>query len=149
MEWGSLPRSPTFQSQFRDSSSNCCCLVVQSYSTLCDPMDCSPPNSFVHGIFQARILECIAISFSSGCKNLLLTGEWLSQTIAKTSRTGCHHCQSGKALCPLIHHYGNSCFSWVTFSLNFFSFLATSSMFEFLSLVCGDLRAVLGWVSEA
>ena len=31
---------------------------------LCDPMDCSPPNSSVHAIFQARILEWVAISFS-------------------------------------------------------------------------------------
>ena len=31
---------------------------------LCDPMDCSPPGSSVHGIFQARILEWVAISFS-------------------------------------------------------------------------------------
>ena len=30
------------------------------------PMDCSPPGSSVHGILQARILECVAISFSRG-----------------------------------------------------------------------------------
>ena len=34
--------------------------------TLCDPVDCSPPGSSVHGIFQARILEWVAISFSRG-----------------------------------------------------------------------------------
>ena len=34
--------------------------------TLCDPMDCSPPGSSVHGILQARILEWVAISFSRG-----------------------------------------------------------------------------------
>ena len=34
-----------------------CVLVTQSCPTLCHPMDCSPPGSFVHGIFQARILE--------------------------------------------------------------------------------------------
>ena len=33
---------------------------------LCDPMDCSPPGSFIHGILQARILEWVAISFSRG-----------------------------------------------------------------------------------
>ena len=38
--------------------------VIQLYPTLCDPMDCSPPNSSVHGILQARILERVAISFS-------------------------------------------------------------------------------------
>ena len=41
-------------------------LVAQLCLTLCDPVDCSPPGSSVHGIFQARILECIAISFSGG-----------------------------------------------------------------------------------
>ena len=33
---------------------------------LCDPMDCSLPGSSVHEIFQARVLEWIAISFSRG-----------------------------------------------------------------------------------
>ena len=32
----------------------------------CDPMDCTPPGSFVHGILQARILEWVAIPFSRG-----------------------------------------------------------------------------------
>ena len=41
-------------------------LVTQSCSTLCDPMDCGPPGSSVHGILQARILEWVAISFSRG-----------------------------------------------------------------------------------
>ena len=43
-----------------------CCLVAKSCPTLYGPMDCSLPGSSVHGIFQARILECIAISFSRG-----------------------------------------------------------------------------------
>ena len=40
--------------------------VAQSCPTLCDPMDCSLPGSSVHGIFQARILEWIAIPSSRG-----------------------------------------------------------------------------------
>ena len=40
------------------------CLVAQLCPTLCDPMDCGPPGSSVHGIFQARVLERVAISFS-------------------------------------------------------------------------------------
>ena len=40
--------------------------VAQSCPTLCDHMDCSLPGSFVHGIFQARILVWVAISFSRG-----------------------------------------------------------------------------------
>ena len=39
-------------------------LVSQSRSTLCDPVDCSPPGSSVHGILQARVLEWGAIPFS-------------------------------------------------------------------------------------
>ena len=39
-------------------------LVTQSFSTLWCPMDCTPPGSSVHGIFQARILKWFAISFS-------------------------------------------------------------------------------------
>ena len=41
-------------------------LVTQSCSTLCDPIDYSPPGSSVYGILQARILEWIAIPFSRG-----------------------------------------------------------------------------------
>ena len=37
---------------------------TQSCPTLCDPIDCSLPNSSIHGIFQARILEWFATSFS-------------------------------------------------------------------------------------
>ena len=40
--------------------------VLQSCLTLCDPMDCSLPGSSVHGIYQARVLEWIAASFSRG-----------------------------------------------------------------------------------
>ena len=42
------------------------CEVTQSCPTLCNPVDCSPPGSSVHGILQARILEWVAISFSRG-----------------------------------------------------------------------------------
>ena len=42
------------------------CLPAQSCLILCDPMDCHPPGSSVHGIFQARILEWVALSSSGG-----------------------------------------------------------------------------------
>ena len=41
-------------------------LLLLLNPTLCDPMDCSLPGSSVHGIFQAIVLEWIAISFSRG-----------------------------------------------------------------------------------
>ena len=52
--WSGLP----FPSPTRESE------VAQSCLTLSDPMDCSPPGSSIHGIFQARILEWGAIAFS-------------------------------------------------------------------------------------
>ena len=42
----------------------CVCAPAQLCLTLCDPMDCNPPGSLVHRIFQARILEWVAIFFS-------------------------------------------------------------------------------------
>ena len=42
------------------------CSVIQSCLTLCNPMDCRPPDSSVHGISQARILVWVVISFSRG-----------------------------------------------------------------------------------
>ena len=41
-------------------------LVVQSCPILCDPMNWRQSGSSVHGLFQARVLEWVAISFSSG-----------------------------------------------------------------------------------
>ena len=40
------------------------CVCAQSCPTLCNPMDCNPPSSSVHGISQARTLEWVAVSFS-------------------------------------------------------------------------------------
>ena len=54
--WSGLPfPSPVHESE-----------VAQSCPTLSDPMDCSLPGSFVHGIFQAKVLEWGAIAFSDG-----------------------------------------------------------------------------------
>ena len=41
-------------------------LSCSSCIWLWDPMDCRPPGSFIHGIFQARILECVVMPFSRG-----------------------------------------------------------------------------------
>ena len=56
--WSGLPfPSPMHESEYESE-------VAQSYPTLCDPTDCSPPGSSVHGIFQARVLEWGATAFS-------------------------------------------------------------------------------------
>ena len=52
--WSGLP----FPSPMHESE------VAQSCLTLSDPMDCSLPGSSVHGIFQARVVEWVAIAFS-------------------------------------------------------------------------------------
>jgi len=54
--WSGLP----FPSPMHESESE----VIQSCPTLSDPMDCSLPDSSIHGIFQARVLEWGAIAFS-------------------------------------------------------------------------------------
>ena len=58
-----LPGKPYFKTKpkyFGESESE----VAQLCLTLCDPMDCSLPGSSVHGIFQVRVLDWVAIAFS-------------------------------------------------------------------------------------
>ena len=59
-EW--LGGKKTFEISYRKVGG----LVAQLCPTLCDPMDCRLPGSSVHGIFQAKILKWVAISFSRG-----------------------------------------------------------------------------------
>ena len=58
----------SFQVQVKNTLSTCVTEseVAQSCPTLCDHVDCSLPGSSDHGILQARVLECVAISFSKG-----------------------------------------------------------------------------------
>ena len=44
----------------------CVCVCVCASVTLCGPMDCSPPGSFVHGILQTKIWKWVAIAFCRG-----------------------------------------------------------------------------------
>ena len=64
-------------------------VVTQSCPTLHDPMDCSPPGSSVHGIFQARVLEWGAIAHWKGAYAVVLT----SPTAVKVA-----------GVTPWIHH---------------------------------------------
>ena len=75
-------------------------LHTRSCLTLCDPMDCNPPGSSVHEIFQIRILEWVAVSYSRGpaspgikenlslCKNLQVD----------VYRSFIHNCQNLEAI---------------------------------------------------
>ena len=57
-------------------------VIVKSCPTLCDPMDCCPPGSSIHGIFQARILEWVAISFSRRSSRLR-DWTWVSGNVSR------------------------------------------------------------------
>ena len=50
-------------------------LVTQSFPTLCNPMAYSPPDSSVRGIFQARILEWVAIFFSNNVSMIMVKNQ--------------------------------------------------------------------------
>ena len=58
--------SPASAAGFFTTNATCVCSVIKSCPTFCDPMDCSLPGSSVHGIFQARPLEWVAISSTRG-----------------------------------------------------------------------------------
>ena len=64
-----LPISSTLLNLLAYNCSFLACLAAQSYPTLCNSMDCSPPDSSVHEVLQARILEWVAIPFSRGFPN--------------------------------------------------------------------------------
>ena len=77
------------------------CYVIQSYPTLCDPVDCSPPGSSLHGILQARILAWIAVPSSRG-------SSW-PRDRTRASRVSCigrqvlyHQCHLGSSSIPLF-----------------------------------------------
>ena len=66
-------------------------------SDSCDPIDCSPPGSSVHGILQARILEGVAISFSNlalGFSFLITPKEITCRTTQKGFLPASGHCQA-------------------------------------------------------
>ena len=68
------------------------CGCSQLGSTLCDPMDCNLPDSSVHGIFQARLLEWVAISSSRGFSRL---------------RDQTHVSYIGRQILYQLHHMGS------------------------------------------
>ena len=68
----------------------CCCLVTKLCPTLCDPVDYSLPGFSVHGIFQARILERIAISFSNEEYAAKLLSHFSRVRLCATPQTAAH-----------------------------------------------------------
>ena len=83
--------------------------LFQSCPTLCDPMDYSPPGSSVHGIFQARILKSVTISFSRGSSQPLdqtgvswvpHMGRWNFYHSVVSDSLWPHGLQPARLLCP-------------------------------------------------
>jgi len=76
-------------------SAPCVCTDAQSCPTLCDPMDCSPPGSSVHGIFQARILPTPGDLLDPGTEATFL----VSPALAGQFFT--YHCTTCETLSPM------------------------------------------------
>ena len=106
---------------------SCCCLAVKLF--FCDPIDCNLPGSSVHGIFQARILEWLAISFSRGssrprdqtqvsCIAVRLFTDWGTIPFCRSVMSNSfwpHGLQHTRLPCPSLTPgaYSNSCLiSW-------------------------------------
>ena len=80
--WSGLP----FPSPMHESE------VTQSCPILSDPMDCSPPGSSVHGIFQAKVLEWVAIAFSkNSLKYMKQKLTKIKQETGNSTRVGSFH----------------------------------------------------------
>ena len=73
----------------------CVCSGAQLCPTLCDPMDCSLPGSSVHGIFQARTLEWVAISSSR--RSSWSKDQTLVSWVSCTGRRILYHCVTWEA----------------------------------------------------
>ena len=95
-----------------------------SHVQLCDPVDCSPLGSSVHGIFQARVLEWVAISFSTGFSQ---PGDWTR--ISWIGRWILDHWASWEK--PLIHYSVGQIGNQKTPSSSF-SFSRVLTMFQVL-----------------
>ena len=85
--------------------------VAQSCPTLSDPMDCGPPGSSIHGIFQAGVLGWSAIAFStiwfSNCTARYFSNWFENSCPNKTLHTGIyrsfiHNCQKNPAAAKLL-----------------------------------------------
>ena len=85
------PLYPEKNMIWKDAAAATAAKSLQSCLTLCDPIDGSPPGSPVPAILQARILECVAISFSNAWK-------WSVSVVSDSQRP--HGLQPTRLLCP-------------------------------------------------
>ena len=83
--------------------SYCCCLATKLCPTLCDPMDCSPPGSSVHGISQAGKLAWVSIAISSS-RGSSGPRDWIHSRLCVSSmgRRILYHCATREARQPFV-----------------------------------------------
>ena len=81
-------------------------MKVKSCPTLCDPMDCTLPGSSVHGIFQARVLEWIAISYSRDPSQPRVQTH--ISCISQIGRQILYHCITWETLVMYAHPNANA-----------------------------------------
>ena len=103
----------------------CVCSVAQFHPTPCDAMDCNPPGSSVHGIFQTRIQEWVAISSSRG-----------SSQLRNRTQVSCVSCIGRQILylCAICIIHADGCKIAIFLSLNpstFVSWHSTAKSFLF------------------
>ena len=122
--------------------------VLNCVQPFCDPMDGSPPGSSLHGIFQARLMERVAISLS----------RWSSQFNVLNESSVSAHWQVDFS--PLSH-MGSQKMQWIThkintfcclniifcrdfpnFKNNFESLTNKEQIFNFMRLIVGDLGSI-------
>ena len=112
--------------------------VAQSCPTFSDPMDCSPPGSSIHGIFQARVLEWGAIAFSGiFTVNYLRMALWYQLPLRSFSTGRIESCGLAANSTPVVHQQSYELSQRVeltALSLNWMSYLNTS-VITFLEMV--------------
>ena len=101
-----------------------CAKLLQSCQTLCDSMDSRLPDSSVHGILQARILEWVAIPFSNVCVCVCVCVCIIFSLI--------HSSVEGHCILPCLDHYKYCCYPSVNIGL-YVSFPISVFLFFFYS----------------
>ena len=94
------------------------CVCAQFCLTLCNRMDCSLLGSSVHGVLLARILECVAVSFSRGSSQ---TRDWTC--VSCTGRWTLYHCTTWEAQGSWLHRYYGGCNRYSVCCVWFFAYL--------------------------
>ena len=103
--------------------------VAQSCPTLGDPMDCSPPGSSVHGIFQSRVLKWAAIAFSDTVLYIRLL---LSSPVTSTTEC-CFHFVSASSFFLELFLHSSPVSYWAPTNLGKSSFNVISFAFLYCS----------------